>query len=163
MEAEAHSAHSDPLAPHPLVELLQCPPAVSAMLNRAAQSLDFDAGEFVFRQGAKCRGLYLVVTGLFQRKAERIETRLTLGPVRPGDLVELSAALCDGRHTCSLFSVASGTVLELPLDALNRAFQEHPPLRMRLLEELAREVSRAYAATCRIRISVTRQRAPRPE
>ena len=163
MQAEAHSAASDPLAPHPLVELLQCPPSVTDLLNRAARSMNFAEGEFVFHQGAECHGLYLVVAGLFQRKTERIETRLTLGTARSGDLVELSAALCDGRHTCSLFAVASATVLELPLDALNRAFLEHPPLRMRLLEELGREVSRAYAATCRVRIAVTRQRATRPE
>jgi CRP-like cAMP-binding protein len=163
MQAEAHSAASDPLAPHPLVELLQCPPSVTDLLNRAARSMNFAEGEFVFHQGAECHGLYLVVAGLFQRKAERIETRLTLGPARPGDLVELSAALCDGHHTCSLIAAAPGTVLQLPLDALTRAFQEHPPLRMRLLEELAREVSRAYAATCRVRTSVARRKTPRPE
>jgi CRP-like cAMP-binding protein len=32
----------------------------------------------------------------------------------------------------------------LPMEALQRAFENHPPLRMQLLEELAREVSRAY-------------------
>jgi CRP-like cAMP-binding protein len=32
------------------------------------------------------------------------------------------------------------------MDALHKAFERYPPLRMRLLEELAREVSRAYYA-----------------
>jgi CRP-like cAMP-binding protein len=42
-------------------------------------------------------------------------------------------------------------VLLLPKESLNLAFQEHPPLRMQLLEELAREVSRAYYSCCMCR------------
>jgi CRP-like cAMP-binding protein len=47
----------------------------------------------------------------------------------------------------------------LPKDALFEAFREYPPLRMHLLEELAREVSRGYIASCRDWASRMRQRA----
>jgi CRP-like cAMP-binding protein len=49
-------------------------------------------------------------------------------------------------------------VLLLPMEALNQAFQNYPPLRMRLLEELAREVSRAYNACCQNRTIARRRR-----
>jgi len=144
MQAQARSGRMDGVAAHPLAELLECPPGTGNLLNGSAQYISLDAGESVFRQGAICRGLYVVVSGHFLRKAERLETRLTLGPARAGDLVELAAALGDAHHTYTLTAQTDGSVLMLPMEALRQAFQSYPPLRMRLLEELAREVSRAY-------------------
>jgi CRP-like cAMP-binding protein len=148
MQREARSRRIEAVRAHPVAELLQCPPAVGLLLNEAAQSINFDAGEPVFRQFESCRGLYLVVSGLFQRKTERLEARLTLSPARAGDLVELAAALGDGHHTYTLAAQTAGSVLMLPIETLNQAFQSYPPLRMQLLEELAREVSRAYCTCC---------------
>ena len=148
MEPEAISRRIEAVQPHPLAELLACPAATGNLLNGSAQCLDFDTGETVFRQYALCRGLYVVVSGQFLRKTERMEMRLTLGPARAGDLVELAAVLGDGHHTYSLCAQTPGSVLLLPAEALNLAFQDYPPLRMQLLEELAREVSRAYIACC---------------
>jgi CRP-like cAMP-binding protein len=133
---------------HPVAELLECPPAIGLLLNRAAQCLSFEAGEVVFPQSGICRGLYLVITGQFLRQAERLEARLTLGPARAGDLVELAAALGDRQHTYTLVAQTAGSILMLPIEALNQAFQSFSPLRMKLLEELAREVSRAYNTCC---------------
>lgn len=148
MQAEARSVQMDAVAAHPLAELLECPPATGNLLTGSAQCVSFDSGETVFRQNGLCRGLYLVVAGQFVRKAERLKTRVTLGPVRAGDLVELAAALGDSHHTYTLSAVTPGTLLLLPIEALQQAFESHPPLRMRLLEELAREVSRAYLNCC---------------
>jgi len=47
----------------------------------------------------------------------------------------------------------------LPMESLVEAFSEYPPLRMQLLEELAREVSRGYMASSQSRILRTRQRS----
>jgi CRP-like cAMP-binding protein len=133
---------------HPVAELLECPAAIGLQLNGSAQCLSFDAGDIVFRQSGICRGLYLVVSGQFARRTERLETRLTLLPARAGDLVELAAALGDGHHTYTLAAQTAGSVLMLPIETLNQAFQSYPPLRMQLLQELAREVSRAYYNCC---------------
>ena len=133
---------------HPVAELLECPPAIGLLLNRAARCISFDAGEAVFRQSGSCEGLYLVLSGQFARSTERRETHLALSPVRAGDLVELAAALGDGYHTYTLAAQTAGSILMLPSESLDQAFQSYPPLRMRLLEELAREVSRAYYNCC---------------
>ena len=156
---EARTGPGLAVAAHPLTELLECPPEAGSLLTAAARCVSFDAGESVFRQNGDCKGLYLVVSGAFVRKAERLKTRLTLGPVRSGDLVELAAALSESRHTYSLNAVTPGTVLLLPMDPLREAFENYPPLRMRLLEELAREVSRAYSACCTSRAIPVRRRA----
>jgi CRP-like cAMP-binding protein len=142
---------------HPLAQLLDCPAATGKLLNGAAQSVDFGAGDVVFRQSSLCRGLYVVVSGQFLRKTERLATRLTLGLARAGDLVELAAVLGDGLHTYTLAAQSAGSVLMLPIEALQHAFQSYPRLRMQLLEELAREVSRAYSACCLTRMLKERQ------
>ena len=159
IEPEEISRRIEAVQPHPLAELLACPPATGSLLNGSAQCLDFDTGETVFRQYGPCRGLYVVVSGQFLRKTERLEIRLTLGPARAGDLVELAAVLGDGRHTYSLTAQTPGSVLLLPTEALNLAFQDYPPLRMQLLEELAREVSRAYNACCMCRAARAHRRS----
>lgn len=156
MQLEAVAAHS-------LAELLQCPPEAGNQLNGQAQYLEFVYGDVVFQQHDACKGLYVVVSGLFIRKAERLHSRVTLGPARPGDLAELAAALGDGRHTCTLAAQSAGSLLLLPIQALNRAFDTYPPLRMRLLEELAREVSRAYISSCLNRTFRTRRRSNEAE
>jgi CRP-like cAMP-binding protein len=155
---EAPGGRSVALQARPLAELLNCPPDAGILLTDAAQSVEVQGGEVVFRQSEICRGLYVVIAGQFVRRTERHETRLNLGSARPGDLVELAAALGDGRHTYTLTALVAGAVLMLPLDALRRAFEAHPPLRMQLLEELAREVSRSYDASIQSRLTITRRR-----
>ena len=149
------------VAAHPLAELLECPQEAGGLLTSASRTIDIDAGEVVFRQQDLCKGLYVIVSGDFARKAERFEMRVTLGSARSGDLVELAAALGDGRHTYTLSAVTRGSLLLLPIDVLHQAFASYPPLRMRLLEELAREVSRAYISCGLKRIIRARRRGNR--
>ena len=158
MEPEARLWRMEAVQAHPLAELLECPSETGNLLNSAAQSIEFAEGETVFRQAGICQGLYLVVSGQFLRRTERLQARLTLSTARTGDLVELAAALGDGHHTYTLTAQTAGSVLLLPIEALSQAFQNYPPLRMRLLEELAREVSRAYNSCCLNRTGRLRRR-----
>src|SRR5208282_6508573 len=84
------------VAAHPLAELLDCPQDAGRVLAGASRTVDFDEGEIVFRQHEAAKGLYVVVSGSFARKADRFNLRVTLGMARPGDLLELAAALGDG-------------------------------------------------------------------
>ena len=156
MQPEVISRRMKDVATHSLADLLECPPATRSLLNGSAQSIDFNAGEVVFRQSGICLGLYVIVSGRFLRKAERLQKRLTLGPVSAGELVELAAVLGASQHTYTLSAQTSGSALLLPIETLNQAFQSYPHLRMHLLEELAREVSRAYYACCLSRVISTR-------
>lgn len=159
MQAEVRSWRKEYAAAHPLAELLACPAVTGNLLNRAAKGIDFLAGETVFRQLGNCQGLYVIVAGRFLRKAERLAVRLTLGTVRTGELVELAAVLGSPLHTYTLIAQTAGSVLLLPMEALEKAFESHPPLRMQLLGELAREVSRAYGVCCLERILPPRRRS----
>jgi len=160
MQAESRYGQRIAAKSQPLSELLRCPPATATLLNGVARSINVDVGEVIFRQADHCRGLYVVVSGQFLRRAERNSARLILGRARAGDLAELAAALGDGLHTYSLSTQTPGSVLMLPIDALRKAFESHPPLRMQLLEELAREVSRGYEASCQDHVAKTRRHAP---
>jgi CRP-like cAMP-binding protein len=150
----------DAVEAHPVSELLACPPETGILLTASAQCFGFDTGQTIFRQGCDCEGLYLVVTGQLLRRTERLDTRLVLGTARPGDLVELAAALGDSLHTFSLIAQTSGSMLFLPIGCLREAFESYPPLRMKLLEELAREVSRGYRSSSLSKV-VRPRRSPR--
>jgi CRP-like cAMP-binding protein len=99
MQQAAISERRDPAAPHPIAELLACPPAIGNLLNASAECIEFEAGDVIFHQNDICQGLYVVVAGQLQRKASRLDSRLTLGTVRSGEVVELAAMLGDVRHT----------------------------------------------------------------
>lgn len=159
MQPEVSSgSYNSGAAAHPLAELLACPPTVGNLLNASAEQIGFEAGDIVFHQGDACRGLHVVISGQLLRKAERLEMRLTLGTVRAGELVELAAALGDGCHTYTLLAQTSGSLVLLPLETLKQAFLAYPTLRMKLLEELAREVSRAYGMCSASRLAGVRRR-----
>ena len=158
MQPAATNQRRDGAAPHPIAELLACPAAIGNMLNASAECIEFEAGEVVFHQNDFCQGLYVLIAGQLLRKTARLDARFTLGMVRAGEIVELASMLGDVRHTYTLIAQSPGTVMRLPKDALLRAFQAYPPLRMQLLEELAREVSRAYGVCCATRLAGMRHR-----
>jgi len=158
MQSKAFSEQRDVAAAHPIAELLACPPAIGNMLNASAECIEFDAGDVIFHQNDICQGLYVLVSGQMLRKAARLDARLTLGSVRAGEVVELAAMLGDVRHTFTLLAQSKGTVMRLPKEALQRGFQLYPPLRMQLLEELGREVSRAYSVCCATKMAAVRRR-----
>lgn len=132
------------VTPRPLTELLACPGPLEQRLGATSERRDYAAGDVLFSQYGECDGLYLLLTGEFCRTAERREKRLKLGLLHAGDLVELGAVLGDGRHNYSLAAASDAAALVFPMSTLLRVFQEYPPLRMHLLEELGREISRVY-------------------
>ncbi len=146
MQNNANSRGAENAAARPLAEILACSPEASELLNQASECIVFETGQTIFRQCDTCRGLYLVVSGDLQRKTEWRQSRITLGMSRAGDLLELAAALGEGKHTCTVTAKSSGVLMLLPLPKLREAFSAFPPLRVHLLEELAREVSRSYTA-----------------
>jgi hypothetical protein len=149
----------DGAAPRPIAELLACPATIGNMLNASAECIEFESGEVVFHQNDICRGLYIVIAGQLLRRTARLDARFALGIVRAGEVVELASMLSDARHTYTLVAQSQGTLMRLPNEALQRAFELYPPLRMRLLEELAREVSRAYGLCCAARTAGIRRRS----
>jgi CRP-like cAMP-binding protein len=132
--------------PRPLTELLACPGPLEQRLGACSVRRDYRPGDPVFLQGQKCDGLYLLLAGEFCRSTQRKEKRLNLGILHSGELVELSAVLGDEIHNYTLLSVTNAAALVFPMNTLKVAFEEYPPLRMHLLEELGREVSLSYGA-----------------
>ena len=132
------------VTPRPLAELLACPGPIANQLGGSAQRKEYSAGEMIFLQNSESEGLYLLLAGEFYRSADRRDKRVALPPLHTGDLAELAAVLGESGHTYSLMAAVPSACLLFPRPSLMKAFAEYPPLRMRLLEELGREVSRAY-------------------
>lgn len=128
----------------PLNLLLSCPSEIEQRLGSVTVRRNYTDGEVLFEQNTPCDGLYLILAGEFSRATDRWETHLSLAPLHAGDLVELAAILGEGKHSSTVVATAPSAALVFPRSALEEAFAAYPPLRMHLLEELGREVSRAY-------------------
>lgn len=128
----------------PLTLLLSCPSAIEQKLGSVTIRRSYEEGEVLFEQNTPCDGLYLIVAGEFSRITDRWDKRLSLAPLKAGDLAELAAILGDGKHISTVTAITAASALVFPRSALEEAFTAYPPLRMHLLEELGREVSRAY-------------------
>jgi CRP-like cAMP-binding protein len=139
-------AGNSAVAPRPLTELLACPGSLEQRLGASSERRDYKAGDLIFSQGDRCEGLFLLLAGEFCRSSYRRDKRVNLGILHPGDLVELAAVLGDGGYNFSLQATTDAAALLFPMSVLRAAFQEYSPLRMHLLEELGREVSRAYGS-----------------
>jgi len=146
MLSKEDGAGKSAVAPRPLTELLACPGSLEQRIGASSERRDYKAGDQVFCQGEKCEGLFLLLAGEFCRSSYRRDKRVNLGVLHPGDLVELAAVLGDGGYNYSLQATTDATALLFPIAILRGAFQEYSPLRMHLLEELGREVSRAYGS-----------------
>jgi CRP-like cAMP-binding protein len=136
----------DAMARHFWSDILDCSVAADALLSHSSQSIDFREGDVVFSQAGICKGLYLIVSGRFLRRMEGSRKQVWQESVGAGELVEVAAALGGYRHNYTLSAQTAGSVVLLPAGVLKQAFQSYPPLRMRLLGELAHEVSLAYGA-----------------
>ena len=83
------------------------------LAERVADASNLTPGQVVFRQHGPAKGFRWWCRAILSRKAERFEMRVTLGSARPGDLVELAAALGDGHHTYTLTAVTPGSLLHV--------------------------------------------------
>jgi CRP-like cAMP-binding protein len=151
MQRESKIRRVEAVRARPVVELLECPAPVGLALNRSVKCLQYRAGEVVFQQAESCQGLYLLVSGRFVRAVTWDRGPASVAVAHPGELLELAAVLGDGRHGYTLKAQSAASALLLPMEAVSRAFESYSPLRIHLLEELAREVSRAYYSCCSVR------------
>src|ERR1700748_3621605 len=108
MQPSAFTDRRDGAAPHPIAELLACPPTVADMLNASAENIRFEAGDILFHQDAPCQGLFVVSSGQLLRRAIGLDSRLVLGNVRAGEIIELASMLSDVRHTYTLIAQTLG-------------------------------------------------------
>ena len=98
-------------------------------------------GELLFSKNEPCHGLFAVKSGSFRRfvmNAEGVEQ--TLGFYLPGELIGLDA-LFDGHYTCSVDTLETSSVCELPLTRLNELCAKIPNLQYQLTRILSKEIT----------------------
>lgn len=98
-------------------------------------------GELLFSKNEPCHGLFAVKSGSFRRfvmNAEGVDQ--TLGFYLPGELIGLDA-LFDGRYTCSVDTLETSSVCELPLTRLNELCAKIPNLQYQLTRILSKEIT----------------------
>lgn len=123
------------------MSIIDRPTLMSALQPRR---LTVAAGEVVLREGASCGVMYLIEAGELEvlREAEDGQT-LTLGTVRPGDMVGELSLLRGTPHAATVRASTDCRLLEITRDLLDRFEEDHPSTP---LEHLLREVAHSISA-----------------
>jgi len=116
-----------------------------------------EEGDYVLRQGAASRGVYLVLSGEVRIVVTAEGTDLHVLTLAAGDLVGLTSTAYDGIATASAVAVRETTLMFLPGDAVRRLVVAYPALGSELSVEamaradIVRRVVRAAGDTSGIR------------
>ena len=97
--------------------------------------------EYLYLQGDDGLNLYAVKSGSFRSFiADENGNEQTIGFYLPGELMGLDA-LQHGRYTCSIISLETSMVCELPLARLNELCTEIPGLQSQMLRVVGKEIA----------------------
>ena len=104
----------------------------------AAQRVDFEAGDYVFRQGEPHRGIFVLRAGIVRSFYSAPNGReITLANWTAGNFVGGPDIFGEGAHVWSGVAVESGHALRLPGPAVRRLMSEIPNFAVGLVNGLA--------------------------
>jgi CRP/FNR family transcriptional regulator len=114
---------------------------VLEIVNRAAASQHYGAGETVFLQGDPCVGLYIVqegwLKGIITSLAGREQIIRLLGP---GDVFNEIGLLTDGKNLVTVQVLEDSTLWVIERETMLRLMDEHPRLCRAITRNLAERV-----------------------
>lgn len=108
-------------------------------------------GEVLFREGAPCRGLYLVVEGAVRTyRANRTGQEQVFGVIGPGESLGEVSMFDGGPYLASARVIEDGRVLFLPLGEVQALYRAHPDVAQALVRELGAQVRTLAALVDRL-------------
>ena len=140
-----------------LIESVPALGAIPATLRAAADQLEFEAGETLFRLGDRLKGVFCVVAGEVRlvRRA-RNGAEIVLQRSRGGFFAE--ASLGTGQYHCDAVTAQASTVLRFPAKPFRAALDEDVTFRDAWMAHLAHEVLTLRAQCERLGLKSAAQR-----
>lgn len=119
-------------------------PALPETLTAAATRIEFDAGERLFRIGAKPAAMFCVLAGEVRlTRTSSTGGEVILQRTRHGFLAE--ASMEASRYHCDAVAAEPATVWRFPLVTFRRSLEEDATFRAGWVAHLSRELRRARA------------------
>ena len=117
---EGDALASDPLPPHPLLSLL--PPGTLQRLLANGAVAEHKKGSVIFRAGADCDALFLILSGRCECRREGGVTEV----FGPGDLLGARALLNREPHASTAVVITHAVLLRIPASELTGLFADDP-------------------------------------
>lgn len=112
-----------------------------ARLDRAKTHAVVAPGEVVFQQGRPCEGVRCVEAGLLAlRKSDARGNALLVGLAHPRDTLGHDALFTGGLHATTAVALVESRVCTFARAALEAALEASPPLALRFLRRLSRDL-----------------------
>jgi CRP-like cAMP-binding protein len=122
-------------------------PATIARLEAGATTINLSRGEFLYRRGERCPGLYLVTSGRIMLSVGTEDASKVVELVGPGECLGLAAAVLGVPETQTAEILADSTLLLIPRELLLGCVADNAALGLQLATALSRQV---YASTADI-------------
>ena len=116
----------------------------TALAAHASGRVTYESGEFIFRQGTKSSGVYLVATGavrLFLKSSSRAALMERIA--KPGSLLGLPATITGDDYSLTAEAIEPTELLQVSREDLTRLMQQDIVSAMKLLALLSGEVRTA--------------------
>ena len=121
-------------------------PEALAVLEGALERRSFDAGTLVIRKGDPADALYLLMHGQVSVVMSLPSGEIKRLAMFPAGMAFGELAIIDrGERTADVRADTKAECYVLPVAALDRLGETHPAIKMKLLENLLRHVSRTVS------------------
>jgi CRP/FNR family transcriptional regulator, cyclic AMP receptor protein len=113
----------------------------------------FSKGEFLFFEGDRPRGIYIVCRGPAKLSASARNGKLLLRIAEPGELLGISAAISGSPHESSAEMMASGPASHIRREDFLRFIGRHGDAGLRVAHQLSRDYFTVHAQMRSIALS----------
>lgn len=139
VDSDSESCGQSPQCP--LTGIVPLQAADLEALKSARTVRRHEKGEYLFRQGEPCTGLYDLRSGLVaERKSDDEGTRILLRMVYGGRTVGSGALFGSGVHSTTVQALDTSEVCHIPRRALEPLLQRHPRIALTLMAQIATDL-----------------------
>jgi CRP-like cAMP-binding protein len=122
--------------------LRELPLAERAILFMGAQTVRFQPGEIIFKEGDPAGGLYLLRSGRVRLSVREVDRETVLGIAKAGDTLGELAALDGGPRTATAQALSTAAADYIPRELFTASLSSTPAAAVRLLHRMAERLRR---------------------
>ena len=114
----------------------------TALLNTVKRTRSYSAGEVVYSQGADCRGIYCIETGLIgHRKYDAEGKSILVRLCGPGETIGYRSFLLNSKHMLTAEVLMPGRACFIERGTVQRLLTENPSLGLQFLKRAASDLT----------------------
>jgi len=157
MTAELHPSLTDRIGSMLTDPQLEISDDLRSTLTGLQQTQNYGKGEYVYREGHPCLGVYVVHSGTIKLIIDGFpEEQCSACTVRKDTVLGMAAALGEQPHSASAVCLSDCEIGFIPMKPLLRLLRSDTSISLDLSMKLAAGINRAHEQVVKMRTSVRR-------